>query len=269
MGEPLKKPPFRMSRVFYKLFRGLVRILTVPFRPLPEGAAKSSVRSFILNFQHSLPTEFVVNRGDTVVQVGTPNPKTMLRFVNAVGEHGRLVIVEAMPQNQQRLENVIRERGLSNVTLIKAAACNENGMGELAISPFWGDHKIPLSSVTMDNDLKPENAVMATVPVMFVRLDDILPEHGVSAINFLSVTVNGAEAEVLMGARDMLSNCPKNARVYAKGHALDDHGDPIHRQSDVVMQALGFRTKITRGEPSSTLNPNWLWRAGDLYAWKV
>ena len=269
MNELLKKPPFRLARVFYKLFRGAVRVLTLPLRPLPEGRFKAGARSFVLNFQHSLPTEFVVNKGDTVVQVGTPNPKTLLRFVRAVGSEGRLVVVEAMPTNQDRLEKTIRDHALANVTLIKAAACNENRAGEFAISPFWGDHKIPLQSIRMDNDLKPENAVMGTIQVQFVRLDDVLPAHDVDAVNYLSVTVNGAEAEVLKGATETLARSPRGTRVYAKGHALDSQGEPIHKLSNTVMQELGFRTKITRGEPSSTLDPTWRWRAGDLYAWKA
>lgn len=186
MKQPLTKPPFRLARTFYKLFRGATRVLTIPVRRLPEGNAKSSIRRFVLRFQHSLPTELVVNAGDTVVQVGTPNPRTMARFARAVGEAGRLIIVEAMPDNQARLEQAIREGGHHNVSLIKAAACNENGAGELAVSPFWGDHRIPLADIAMDNDRKAENQNMPRIPVRFVRLDDALDELGVSG-NRLSI----------------------------------------------------------------------------------
>jgi FkbM family methyltransferase len=269
MATLLRKPPFRVARLFYQGYRGLVRLVTVPVRFLPEGALKNGVRSWLLKFQHSLPTELVVNRGDTVVQVGTPNPKTLLRFRRAVGPRGRLVIVEAMPGNQERLQSVIDEQRLDNVTLVRAAACNENRRGELAVSPFWGDHKIPLDSVRMDNDLRPENADMELIPVDFVRLDDALAEVGVDALDYLSVTVNGAEAEVLKGAAGILDRSSRGTRVYAKGHALDEQDRPIHLQTQELMAQLGYRTRITRGEPSSTLEQSWLWRAGDLYAWKA
>ena len=68
----------------------------------------------------------------------------------------------------------------------------------------------------------------------------------------MSVTVNGAEAEVLRG--------------FAKGHALDQDGKPIHLQSEELMRSIGYDTKITRGEPSSTTDKSWLRCAGDLYA---
>ncbi len=267
--SPLRKPPFRLSRKIYRLMRGATRILSAPARRLPEGASKTFVRRLLLRVQHSLPTELAVNRGDVVVQVGTPNPATVLRFCRAVGSAGRLVVVEAMPDNQDRLRTAIEHHGLSNVTVIAAAACNENREGELAVSPFWGDHKIPLRGIRMDNDLRPENAQMHSIPVRFIRLDDELPKIGVAQVDYLSVTVNGAEAEVLRGAAKILAASPRGSRVYAKGHALDEDDRPIHLQSREVMQGLGYHCVITRGEPSSTLEESWLWRAGDLYAWKA
>lgn len=259
---------FRLARQLYIGYRGAVRVASVPFRGMREGPTKNAVRTFMLNFQHSLPTEFVVNKGDTVVQIGTPSPKTMHRFRRAVGDAGHLVIVEAMPDNQERLAKAIADAGFTNVTLVRAAACNENREGELSVSPFSGDHKIALDDIRMDNDLRPENAVMETVPVRFVRLDDELPKVGVDRINYLSVTVNGAEGEVLKGAQQILSRSGSGTRVYAKGHALDSAGRPLHLQTQAIMQGLGYATKITKGEPSSTLDKSWLWRAGDLFAWK-
>ncbi|MEP0189422.1 MAG: FkbM family methyltransferase [Erythrobacter sp.] len=260
---------FKLTRYIYWGMRGVVRVATIPVRGLKEGPAKARIRKFILNFQHSLPTEFVVNKGDTVVQIGTPRPKTMARFRRAVGSEGRLVIVEAMPENQDRLAKAIAEYGFDNVTLIRAAACNENKQGELAISPYIGDHKIDLDHIDMDNDLRPGNAQMEHIPVEFVRLDDELPRHGVETIDLLSVTVNGAEGEVLKGARDTLSRSPAGTRVYAKGHALDKSGQPLHLETQAIMQSIGYQTKITKGEPSSTKDTKWLWRAGDLFAWKA
>lgn len=268
MNAPLRKPSFRLARLLYKVYRGFVRVVTLPARPLPEGRMKAAIRRNLLNFQHSLPTELVVNRGETVVQVGTPNPATMRRFLRAVGEEGRLVIVEAMPENQERLQSAIEEGLFDNVIVVKAAACNENRQGELAVSPFWGDHKIPLTEVTMDNDRRPENAAMAKIPVRFLRLDDELHRYGISQIDYLCVTVNGAELEVLKGAEKLLRNGPRHARIYAKGHALDSNGKPVHLQSQKFLMSLGYHTKITKGEPSSILERDWLWRAGDVFAWR-
>lgn len=260
----IKKAEATPAKRAYKLYRGGVRALTVPARRMSEGAALNRLRCGILNYQHSLPTELVVRAGDTVVQVGTPNPQTMRRFARTVGPNGRLVIVEAMPENQARLQAAIDADALGQVTLVRAAACNESKMGELAVSPLWGDHKIPLDGVTIDNDLRAENSDMHRIPVQFVRLDDVLAELGIKQVDYLSVTVNGAEAEVVRGARETLQRGKQWSRVYTKGHALDENGRPIHEQVVAELEEIGFRTKITHGEPAVTQAR----RAGDVYAWR-
>ncbi len=259
---------FKLERYIYWGMRGIVRVGTIPFRGMKEGAGKNRVRQAILSLQHSLPTEFAVNAGDTVVQIGTPRPKTMRRFRRAVGDTGRLIIVEAMPENQDRLAKAIAEDGFTNVTLIRAAACNENRLGELSISPYIGDHKIDLDHIRMDNDDRPGNAAMDTIAVQFIRLDDELPKHSVTTIDYISITVNGAEGEVLKGATNILRASAKGTRVYAKGHARDTKGQPLHLETQAIMQSLGYQTKITKGEPSSSSEKDWRWRAGDLFAWK-
>lgn len=264
-----KRTQFKINRTIYRLQRGIARVLTIPFRGLSEGQAKTSVRTFILKFQNSLPTEFVVNKGDTVVQIGTPRPRTMKRFLRAVGSGGTLVIVEAMPENQARLEQVIKTENIKNAIVVKGAASSENRMGELLISPYIGDHKIETSGIVMDNDLKPGNDYKTRIPVRFFTLDEELPKHGIDKFDYLSVTVNGAEAEVLKGASNILKRCEIGTRVFAKGHAMDTNNEPINLLTDKIMKNCGYNTQITRGEPSSTLDKSWLWRAGDLYAWKT
>ena len=264
-----KKTPMKFIRVFYRIQRGAVRVLTIPFRGLKEGGFKTSLRKTILTMQHSLPTEFVVNKGDVVVQVGTPRPRTMRRFLRAIGPAGKLIIVEAMPENQDRLAAAISEGGITNVLLLRGAASNQNGIGELLISPYQGDHKIDVENVVMDNEFKPGNDYKERVSVKFFKLDDELPRNGIHKIGYISITVNGAEAEVLRGASELLKKCDHGTRVYAKGHALDADKNPIHLLTQSIMISNGYETKITRGEPSSTRNTAWLWRAGDLYAWKT
>lgn len=256
--------PMPLGRRIYRARRAVVRLATYPARPLREGIIKNRVRSWVLRFQNSLPTELAVNAGDIVVQVGTPYPRTMLRFVRAIGNGGRLVIVEAMPANYERLQSAVNRYHLGQVSLVHAAACNENRMGTLAVSPIRDDHKIPLDSVSIDNDERPENAAMTEIPVRFVRLDDVLADLGVEAVDYLSVTVNGAEAEVLKGASETLRRGARWSRVYAKGHAIGGDGRPIHEEVGRILSCIGFKTLVTHGEPSFTKRR----RSGDIYAWK-
>ena len=91
-----------------------------------------------------------------------------------MGPQGRLFIVEAMPENQDVLQRAVDESGFDNVVVIRAAACNQDGEGELEVSPHRGDHKISVPGITTDNVLRPENTYQHRVPVRFVRLDEEL-----------------------------------------------------------------------------------------------
>jgi len=263
LGRELKP-----ERVWVYLIRAIVRVLTWPFYWFPETALKQHVRRLVLHFQNSLPIELAVSCGETAVQIGTPRPRTVRRFCRAVGRTGRVIVFEAEPNNFARLKEATEREGLANVILIPAAAWCESGDGELLISPFSGDHKVGIDGVRVDNDLRNGNRQMEKIKCRFLRIDDALAELGVGSIDYLSVTVNGGELEVLRGAERILRDSP-NVRVYAKGHALQEaDGTPLNVPIREWLTSQGFATMKTRGEPSSTRDERWRWRDGDAYAWK-
>ena len=258
-----------LYKKIYKLQRRVTAVIFYPLTFLDEGGLKNFLRSLILKFQHSLPIELVVNRGDTVVQIGTPWPRTIDRFLKAIGSNGRLIVFEANPHNFYNLKAHISSNSIGNATVIHAAVCNSNGTGELSLSASHdGDHKIDLSDISMDNDLRIGNEEMEKVTVPFVRIDDALRQLDIMVFDYLSVTVNGAEIEVIKGAAETLDRTGVGARVYAKGHALNASGKAINTELAFRLQSLGFVTAITKGENSSSDDGKWLKRAGDVFAWK-
>lgn len=252
----------------YRAFRRLTRFLSFPAWYLPEGRIKNSVRHFILKFQHSLPREMEVNTGETIIQIGTPWPKTIELFSRRIGPKGRIIVFEAMPENQARLEKGILDLALTNATLVCAAASSYCGIGKLAISPNPGDHKIPLNDVKMDNDLRPENTNMNLLEVSFSTIDQVVDDLEVKEVHFISITVNGAELEVMKGAHKTLRTAPKNSRIHVKGHALQADGTPLNKRICEELQEAGYRTLISKGELSSIPGSSWKRRAGDVFGWK-
>jgi len=257
---------FRPANLRIYAFRALVRFLAGPARRLDEGRTKQLIRYFILSFQNSLPTELAVNRGDTVIQIGTPWPRTLRRFRRAVGDTGRLIIFEAEPRNHARLKEAIEADGMENVELILAAAWSVDATGQLHLSPHAGDHKVQADGITMDNDLRPENDYAEKIEVDFRTIDSVLKDLGVNHVDYISVTVNGAELEVLKGARETLVRS-RPIRVFSKGHALTEAGVPLHTEIRVYLEGLGLNTKISRGELSAATQGGWGRRGGDIYGW--
>ncbi|MGB7288365.1 MAG: hypothetical protein WBC71_15680, partial [Salaquimonas sp.] len=161
----------------------------------------------------------------------------------------------------------VKRQGYTNVFVLEKAAWSETKSGTLKVSPYVGDHKIAVDGVKMDNDLRPGNENMVNLPVEFSTIDDALAELGILQLNYLSVTVNGAEHEVLKGAKQTILRS-NNLRVYSKGHAQSANGKPINIEIKEFLDSIGLNAIITKGEPSSTTDSRWLWRSGDVYAWK-
>lgn len=249
--------------------RGAIRLLVWPACFLPESSLKQCIRRLVLRVQHSLPIELAVSRGEIAVQIGTPHTRTVQRFSKTVGPSGRVVVFEAEPRNFERLHTAVDRLQLDNVNLIDAAAWHENGEGQLLTSLHSGDHKVSLATTTIDNDKRPGNKEMRAVPCRFTRIDDALADLGISRINYLSVTVNGAELEVLHGAKNTLQASP-DVRVYAKGHALSAmDGKPLNMSIRAWLESQGFITMKTRGERPVASDLVGQRRDGDAYGWKM
>lgn len=258
----------RFSKVKQYLARLIVFALSAPFSYLPEGKIKHGVRMAVLRVQNSVTTRLVVNKGDVVLQIGTPWPETLHRYRRAVGDHGRLVVFEAMEENHRVLRQAVIKAGYTNVTVFHGAAWSERTSGKFMISPHRGDHKIHQEEIVMDNDLRDGNVEMQEVEVQMFTVDEVLADMGITYLDHLSVTVNGAEYEVLRGAENILKQS-KNLRVFAKAHARNVDGEPVSSKIVPFLNDLGFGAVITRGEVSSTVDKSWLKRDGDVYAWKT
>ncbi|MEL0083897.1 MAG: FkbM family methyltransferase [Gammaproteobacteria bacterium] len=258
---------FKIARVYIYLIRAMVRGVTLPFCWAGESVLKHRTRLITLRLQNSLPIELALSSGDTAVQIGTPRPRTVSRFHKMVGPTGRVIVFEAEPDNITRLKVAFPADKFPNITIVAGAAWRVSGQGKLSISPYSGDHKINLNDILVDNDLREGNQQMETIDCTFFSIDDVMADLGLETLDYLSVTVNGAELEVLHGAEKTLRHSP-NARIYAKGHAMQQDGTPLNRAIRIWLESLGFATIKTRGEPSSTIDNSWRWRAGDVYAWK-
>lgn len=258
----------RIHKFLQYFSRLVVFVLSTPFTFLPEGAFKHGVRLLVMRVQNSVTTRLFVNKGDTVVQIGTPWPQTLHRYRQAVGDGGRLVVFEAMDENYRLLSDAVAKAGYTNVTVFHGAAWSERSTGKFMISPHRGDHKIQQEEVVMDNDLREGNAEMKEVDVELYTIDEVLTDLGITELDHLSVTVNGAEYEVLKGAEAILTSS-RRLRVYAKAHAKTLDGEPVSKKILPYLAELGYGTMITRGEVSSTIDKSWLRRDGDVYAWKL
>jgi FkbM family methyltransferase len=249
--------------------RNILHCFVYPFRFLPESKVKKELCKKILKIINSVPLYLAVNTGDTAIQVGTPNVRTMMRYSRLVGASGKVVIVEADPENADDLKSHMADLPFQNVTIVCKGAWSEPGTMTLEKSDeYKGDHKIKVDNVFVDNDLR--TTFSNSVEIEVDTVDNILSELGVESIDYLSITVNGAELEVLKGSKEVIkqSDC---CRIYSKGHSRVgdvENGDPLNVLIIEFFTNLGIDSVISRGERGPTEARHWQYREGDVFAWK-
>jgi len=249
--------------------RNLLHCILYPLRILPEGQVKQRLCKMLLKMQNSVPLYLAVNKGDTAVQVGTPNVYTMKRYSRLVGKTGLVVIVEADPNNASDLRESLSDMPFQNVEIVCKGAWSEAGRMKLEKSDdFKGDHKINVEEVYVDNDYRTEFSDYIEIEVDTV--DNILADIGCNSLDYLSVTVNGAELEVLKGAEKIIGTST-SCRIYSKGHSRVGNaytGTPLNVYIKEFLDKVGLEAVISRGEKGPTNVDHWQYREGDVFAWK-
>ncbi len=235
-----------------------------PCRFLPESRVKEAIKLAMLRVQNHVPWRLQVASGQTAIQVGTPNPRTMNRYSKSVGPRGRVLIVEAEPDNVERLRRALPGLPHPNVTIVAKGAWSAPGRLRLVLSPHKADHKFPVPGIAHDNDHRPENTYERSVEVEVDTLDNIVRAAGLEHVDFVSVTVNGAEIEVLKGCEEILKRRP--LKLFVKAHARQADGTPINEAVMAMLRARGFTVCRTAGEPAVGTSPDWRVREGDVYA---
>lgn len=228
---------------------------------LPEGKTKHFLRALGFNLSSSLPLSWLINAGETACMVGTPNISTIEELHETVGRDGRVIVIEAEETNFKRLKQAYQKYG-SNIHIVHRAAWSSKKNGILKTSPkFSGDHKIEVEGIVHDNDYRNQYGKQL---VALDTVDNILDEINLHKVDFMFIAVNGAELEVLKGATKTIAN---RLRLWVKGHARTDDGEPINIQIKKFLENHNYHAKITRKHRSTVCNiPEWSVRDGDVYA---
>ena len=140
--------------------------------------------------------------GMVAFDVGANYGLYSLLFAKCVGE-GSVFAFEPEPWNFERLTRNIALNDASVVTPIRAAVFGTDGEVELNVYPReqHGWHTLGRPAIEVaGKPCPPEGSV--TVPA--VMLDTFCSERGITQIDLLKIDVEGAELDVLRGAKSLL-----------------------------------------------------------------
>lgn len=174
----------------------------MPIEVDPRDLVGSSIRDSGL--WESETVDFVVSwlkAGMTVIDAGAHVGQYTLLASEAVGPAGRVIAFEPHPLLRQVLHRNVGRAGCTNVTVSPAALGRAAGTGSLVLYPpgnFGG------------SSLRPDSATAhyPRAPVEVATLDEALSLLGAPAVDLVKIDVEGAELDVIDGARRTLADNP-------------------------------------------------------------
>jgi FkbM family methyltransferase len=168
--------------------------------------------------------KFTPKEGDIVIDVGAHIGPYTLIASKSVGLRGKVIAIEAAPDNFDILNRNIQLNKLTNVITLNYAAFSK----EDKIKLYLPSKEKEEFSNTKYNTVMMERAHGKTkfVEVKANTLDYLLQSNGIKhqQVNWIKIDVEGAEYEVLRGAKDILSKS-NNISLLIEIHNLSENSN--------------------------------------------
>lgn len=171
----------------------------------------------------------LVAAGDTVLDVGAHTGYYTVLASHLVGRSGRVHAFEPDPRNAGFLRRHVRING-----------CDNTVVEEVAVAARAGTHRFGGGSGSGTARLQSDGGLEVSV----VTLDEYCRRGGLHP-TLIKVDVEGAEAEVLRGAADLL-------RRHRPTLLLSTHGPEVHAECLSLLGDLGYGAEPVGGVDPTT-----------------
>lgn len=156
-----------------------------------------------------LEHKFNPKQEDVVIDVGAHIGPYTLKASSLVGVNGKVLAIEADPSNYNILNRNIDLNKFTNATAVNYAAYSKEEKIKLYLPSKEEEEEEKELSHTKYNTIIQDRAHNETkfVEVQANTLDYLLQSNGIKheKVNWIKIDVEGAEFEVLKGAKDILS----------------------------------------------------------------
>ncbi len=188
-----------------------------------------------------------LREGMTVFDVGANVGELTLIFSRFVGESGNVYAFEASSSVFKKLEIICCAAGRRNVTLNHLALSDKNGSIKLnvyeeAYSSFNSQATRPLKNYGLD--LEPIGAEETSA----ITLDNYCENKKIERIDLLKIDVEGAELQVLRGAREMLKSKLIACLTFEFGQTTFDMGNDPAEIEDFLKSVNYKITNLVQGD---------------------
>lgn len=168
--------------------------------------------------------EQFVAKGDVVFDIGANVGFFTLLAAKLVGPTGRVFAFEPLPRNVEYIERHLALNRVENATVLPLALSRAAGVARfnIAESPSMG-----------------RLSESGTLEVETASLDELLRSGRIAAPAFIKMDVEGAECDVLNGAKEMLAE-------HRPAILLSAHGWQQHELCTAFLQTTGYKLELLR-----------------------
>lgn len=218
----------RLSKLhnFFRIFGN--RLLWM----LPVSFKYGRYSPIVLMKRLRLPYKDIKN-GSTIIQLGAPwdilkaGRSRSIHFSKLVGKTGKVIVIEPDEKNVLELNKFIQHNKIDNIIVVPKGAWSTKTKLRFLI-----DDAHPASNLIEDvyNSSRTDYSKYRIEEIDVDSLENILIDLEISRVNLLSITTNGAEAEILNGVKNISNQIDLISIV----------GDP---NSYPIINDLGFEFK--------------------------
>jgi FkbM family methyltransferase len=167
----------------------------------------------MVDHEEDIVEQFSPKIGDIVVDVGAAFGFYTILASKRVGQQGGVVAIEPQPDSFEMLNKNIKLNNLANVVTLNYAVSSKKTMLKL------------YSSYSTIQERAGES-LQSYIEVSADTLDNLLRSVGIDKVNWIKIDVEGAEYEVLRGAKEILSTntC---ISILVEIHGKDTYGPTI------------------------------------------
>lgn len=230
------------SKINYQSFLG--KLIRLPLRLIPKkmvlpilqgslrgkkwivGSGEHGYWLGSYEYQKRLAFEKTIKRNTVVYDIGANVGYFSLLAAVLTGPQGQVAAFEPLPRNVEFLQKHISLNCLDNIKVIEAAVSDHEGRAafELGASTAMG-----------------HIGEVGELEVSLVNLDGMLSRGELMPPDTIKIDVEGAEFEVLQGARDLLTQ-------YHPTLFLDTHQREAHQKAIQFLTDLDYQFEILDGK---------------------
>lgn len=180
-----------------------------------------------------------VHTGETVVLGGVFNEEYIEDYANIVGDTGTVVVIEANPENINRLKQ--RFSFSERIIFVNNAIWSGHGKVRFIVADkdqAQGYNRIQDSGIAEYPDHLVKDTQTIEVPAN--SIDNILNNLNISTVHQINLTINGAELQALDGVEQILRENP-DVRLYINSQAPEPSKKVIAR-----LKQLGFKVYTSK-----------------------